>query len=98
MSRGLGDVYKRQVCVCVCVCLCVCEAELRTQEIVRWWKIVSLEHILLLITLAGTLDVRETDGAVLTFRAADQKTDDAWGGRPTCWVARSLSHFAQHVR
>ena len=20
-SRGLGDVYKRQVCVCVCVCL-----------------------------------------------------------------------------
>ena len=20
MSRGLGDVYKRQVCVCVCVC------------------------------------------------------------------------------
>ena len=31
-SRGLGDVYKRQVCVCacvrvrvrVCVCVCVC--------------------------------------------------------------------------
>ncbi len=29
-SRGLGDVYKREVCVCVCVracvrvCVCVC--------------------------------------------------------------------------
>ncbi len=22
--RGLGDVYKRQVCVCVCVSVCVC--------------------------------------------------------------------------
>ncbi len=22
-SRGLGDVYKREVCVCVCVCVCV---------------------------------------------------------------------------
>ncbi len=25
MSRGLGDVYRSQVCVCVCVCACVCE-------------------------------------------------------------------------
>ena len=24
MSRGLGDVYKRQVCVCVCLCVSVC--------------------------------------------------------------------------
>ncbi len=24
LSRGLGNVYKRQVCVCECVCLCVC--------------------------------------------------------------------------
>ncbi len=24
LSRGLGDVYKRQVCVCACVCVCVC--------------------------------------------------------------------------
>ncbi len=23
-SRGLGDMYKRQVCMCVCVYLCVC--------------------------------------------------------------------------
>ncbi len=25
--RGLGDVYKRQVCVCVRACVCVCVAD-----------------------------------------------------------------------